>query len=169
MRPLAGSCAPERAGRSRRAPAKWVLLRSLVASVTLAAPVSMAAPAREPLGLRAQLKCESATGPGKVQCMVRELPSSGDTITWGDVIVTSSPPFARPLRTRIGGDATKLDAEGAEVALALAATSEGRGELVVLARAVVCAPKGQGGGCRPLSVEATAEVIVGPSSGKALR
>ena len=63
----------------------------------------------------------------------------------------------------------KLDGEGAEVALALAATAEGRGELAVLARAVVCAPKAQGGGCRPVSVEATAEVIVGPSSGKTSR
>ena len=120
------------------------------------------------LGARTKLKCGERDRARQGAIMVRELPSPGATIAWADVIVTSSPPFARPLRTRVGGDAMKLDGEGAEVALALAATAEGRGELAVLARAVVCAPKAQGGGCRPVSVEAAAEVMSGAVFGEDL-
>jgi hypothetical protein len=119
-------------------------------------------PAAEPLGLQAEAQCEVATGPGKVQCVVRIRPVGGG-LQWGDVIVVKAPPFAPPLRTRLAaGDASKVDGEGADFALALAATRDGRGELGVVARAVVCGAAG----CRPVTAEASAKVSVGaPADG----
>jgi hypothetical protein len=113
-------------------------------------------------GLLAEAKCDRVPGPGKILCSVRERPVGGK-LSWGDVIVVSAPPFAPPLRTRVGAsDATRNDAEGADFALALAATGDGTGELVVLARAVVC---GQAG-CRPVHAEARAKVTVGGQTGR---
>ena len=107
--------------------------------------------------LSADAKCDPLPGPGKVRCAVRER-AAGGKWTWGDVIVLSAPPFAPPLRTRLAsGDATQSGAEGADFALALAATADGSGDLRVLARAVVCGESG----CRPVHAEATAKVVVG--------
>jgi len=84
--------------------------------------------------------------------------SIGGKYRWGDVIVLSAPPFAPALRTRVtDGDASRRDAEGADFALALAATADGSGDLRVRARAVVCSEVG----CRPVRTESTGRVIVG--------
>ena len=118
------------------------------------------AAAPEP-ALLAEATCDPAPGPGKVHCTVHQRPKGGKW-SWGDVIVVSAPPFAPPLRTRVAaGDASRSDAEGADFALALAATADGSGELRVLARAVVCGPSG----CRPVRAEATAKVVVGAQPG----
>ncbi len=107
--------------------------------------------------LSAEVACDPLPGPGKVHCSVRER-SRGGTFRWGDVIVLSAPAFAPALRTRVAaGDASRRDAEGADFAVALAAKSDGTGELRVLARAVVCGDVG----CRPVRTEATAKVVVG--------
>jgi hypothetical protein len=107
--------------------------------------------------LGADAKCDPVSGPGKVHCTVRERPIGGK-LSWGDVIVLATPQFAPPLRTRVAaGDASHSDAEGADFALALAATGDGSGELRVLARAVVCGEAG----CRPVRAEVSARVTVG--------
>jgi hypothetical protein len=119
------------------------------------------AAAAEP-GLVAEAKCDPVPGPGKILCTVRERPTGG-RLSWGDVIVVAAPPFAPPLRTRVGAsDATRNDPDGADFALALAATGDGTGELCVLARAVVCGPAG----CRPVRAEARAKVTVGGQAGR---
>lgn len=112
--------------------------------------------------LDAEVACDRAAGPGKIHCTVRER-ALGGKWTWGDVIVVSAPPFAPPLRTRVAaGDSSRSDADGADFALALAATRDGTGELRVLARAVVCGASG----CRPVRAAASAQVIVGAEPGR---
>jgi hypothetical protein len=124
--------------------------------VALVALSATGGAARGP-ALAAEAKCDPVPGPGKVLCTVHERPIGGK-FSWGDVIVLSAPPFAPPLRTRLGAaDASRSDAEGADFGLALAATADGAGELRVLARAVVCGDSG----CRPVRAEATAKVLVG--------
>jgi hypothetical protein len=111
------------------------------------------------VSLVAEVACDPVPGPGKVQCVVRVRPVGG-VLRWSDAIVLSAPPFAPPLRTRVAaGDARRNDAEGADFALALAATADGIGELKILARATVCGD----GGCRPVQAEGTARVAVGTS------
>jgi len=119
-------------------------------------PEGVAASGPEP-AVRAEVTCDPVSGPGKVQCTVR-VRSIGGKYRWGDVIVLSAPPFAPALRTRVtDGDASRRDAEGADFALALAATADGSGDLRVRARAVVCSEVG----CRPVRTESTGRVIVG--------
>jgi len=138
------------------APLTWALVLVLFA---WAGEGGAAAP--EP-ALVAEASCDPAPGPGKIHCTVRQRPKGGKW-TWGDVIVVSAPPFAPPLRTRVAaGDASRSDADGADFALALAATADGSGELRVLARAVVCGPSG----CRPVRAEASAKVVVGAQPGR---
>jgi hypothetical protein len=130
---------------------------ALLAGLSLVAWRATGSVARDGVALHAEVTCDALSGPGKVQCVVRERPLAGK-LRWGDVIVLSAPAFAPPLRTRAAaGDATRSDAEGADFSLALAATGEGRGTLKVLGRAVVCGE----GGCRPCQAEATAQVVVG--------
>jgi hypothetical protein len=107
--------------------------------------------------LLTEVTCDPLPGPGKVQCLVRVRPVGG-SLRWSDAIVLSAPPFAPPLRTRVAvGDAKRNDADGADFALALAATADGVGELKVLARATLCGD----GGCRPVQAEGVARVVVG--------
>jgi hypothetical protein len=103
--------------------------------------------------------CDAIAGPGKVRCAVHVRPRGGNW-RWGDVVVVAAPPFAPPLRTRAGASdiVRKTDAE-VEFALALAATADGSGALRVKARAVLCGDVG----CRPVSGETEAQVIVGGS------
>jgi hypothetical protein len=113
------------------------------------------------LSLVTDVACDPLPGPGKVLCLVRVRPVGG-ALRWSDAIVLSAPPFAAPLRTRIAkSDARRIDAEGAEFALALAATADGVGELKILARATVCGD----GGCRPVQAEGIARVEVGAAGG----
>jgi hypothetical protein len=152
-----------RGARGRRAglapaPVKWALVLLLFAWAG-----EGGAAAVEP-ALLAEAACDPAPGPGKIHCTVRQRPKGGKW-TWGDVIVVSAPPFAPPLRTRVAaGDASRSDADGADFALALAATADGSGELRVLARAIVCGSSG----CRPVRAEASAKVVVGAQPGTPL-
>jgi hypothetical protein len=109
--------------------------------------------------LEVEASCESLAGPGKVRCAVHVRPRGG---IWrsGDVIVMAAPSFAPPLRTRAGlADLVRKDESEAEFALALAAVTDGSGTLRIKARAVVCGERG----CRPVSAEAEARVVVGGS------
>lgn len=132
-------------------------LAALLAGISLVAWRAKGSAGKDVPTLHAEASCDVLSGPGKVQCVVKERPVAGK-LRWGDVIVLSAPAFAPPLRTRVAaGDATRSDAEGADFSLALAATGEGRGTLRVLGRGVVCGE----GGCRPCQAEATAQVVVG--------
>lgn len=133
----------------------------LVAGVVapLAAPGSApAAPADE---LSARLVCPSRPGPGRLVCEV-ELEVEAGALVWADVLVTEAPPFAAPLRSRVGPNALFMKTEQRwRLQLALAATGAGSGRLAVRARAVWCADAEQRA-CRPLARAAAAPVQVGP-------
>jgi hypothetical protein len=132
-------------------------MRLLAASALAFFASSTDGGAARPLSVLAEAKCDAVPGPGKVICTVKERPVGGK-LSWGDVIVLSAPPFAPPLRTRVAAaDASRNDPDGADFGLALAATSDGQGELRILARAVVCGAPG----CRPVHAEAIAKVVVG--------
>jgi hypothetical protein len=105
--------------------------------------------------------CAPLTSPGKVQCVVRLRPVGG-SLHWSDALVISAPPFAPPLRDRIvSTDAKRNDDAGADLALTLAATGDGEGELYVMGRATVCGERA----CRPVQAQASARIVVGGSSG----
>ena len=111
--------------------------------------------------LNAELDCRPLHGRGRVHCLVRLRPVGG-TLHFSDVIILSAPPFARPLRERIVvRGAEHSDGGGADLPLALAATSDGDGELYVMGRATVCGVHL----CRSVQAEASARVVVGGSSG----
>lgn len=91
-----------------------------------------------------------------------ELEVETGTLAWADVLVTEAPPFAAPLRARVGPGALFMKTEQRwRLQLALAATRAGAGSLRVRARAVWCAREGARA-CRPVAREAEASVQVGP-------
>jgi len=123
-----------------------------------AAPSTSPAPSPE---LSARLVCPRRPTPGRVVCEA-ELEIQAGTIAWGDVLVLEAPPFAPPLRARVGPSALFMQSERRQrLQLALAATSAGSGLLRVRARAVVCDAAAREA-CRPAVREAEAVVDVGP-------
>jgi hypothetical protein len=110
--------------------------------------------------LKIDVDCAPLTGPGKVQCVVRLRPVGG-SLHWSDALVISAPPFAPPLRDRVvSTDAKRSDDAGADLAVTLAATAAGEGELYVMGRATVCGERA----CRPVQAQASARIVVGGSS-----
>ncbi len=91
-----------------------------------------------------------------------ELEVKSGVLAWGDVLVIAAPPFAAPLRSRVGQNGLFMKSEQRQrLQLALAATSAGSGLLRVRARAVVCSGP-ELDVCRPALREAEAMVHVGP-------
>jgi hypothetical protein len=120
--------------------------------------IALAAPVEE---LSARLVCPPRPGPGRVVCEV-ELEVETGALAWADVLVMQAPPFAAPLRSRVGPSALFMKTEQRQrLQLALAATGAGSGRLRVRARAVWCADADQRA-CRPVVREAEASVQVGP-------
>jgi hypothetical protein len=135
-------------------PRRWVWIAALIA---LPAP-SRGAPPDE---LSVRLVCPSRPGPGRVVCEV-ELEVEAGSLAWADVLVTEAPPFAAPLRARVGPSALFMKTEQRwRLQLALAATRAGAGRLRVRARAVWCSDAGARP-CSPLARDAEASVQVGP-------
>lgn len=147
----------QRVARSAPHPCRWLWIAALVA---LPAP-ALGAPSNE---LSARLVCPARPGPGRVVCEV-ELEVETGSLAWADVLVTEAPPFAPPLRARVGPNALFMKTEQRwRLQLALAATSAGEGRLRVRARAVWCADAGERR-CQPVVREAQASVQVGPITG----
>jgi hypothetical protein len=104
------------------------------------------------------MTCERVDAPGRVRCDVEARVAAGESIAWGDVILTKTPAFVAPLRGRIGPeDATTHEAEVWRWALALVAREKGSGDVEGTVRVVVC--KGQA--CAPREVPVTGKVAVG--------
>lgn len=112
-------------------------------------------------GPEARLGCGKEAAPGRVLCEL-ELEVTSGRIGWADALVTSSPGFARPLRSRVAGGATSTPRR-IRIQLALAATERGSGKLRVLARSVVCrpAPGEAGEACDAYVRPVEATVVVG--------
>jgi hypothetical protein len=106
----------------------------------------------------ATMTCERVDGPGRVRCDVEARVAPGESIQWGDVVITRTPAFASALRGRIGPhDATARDAEVWRWALALVARERGSGEVEGRVRLVVC----RGAACAPREVPMVGRVVVG--------
>lgn len=112
--------------------------------------------------MKAELTCRPEAAPGRVLCELKFAAQPGARLVWADALVTSSPEFARPLRSRIAPERFK-GAGSAErkLSLGLVATGAGVGRVVVKARAVVCRGEGQQERCLPQSQDVSAEVRVG--------
>jgi DsbC/DsbD-like thiol-disulfide interchange protein len=115
----------------------------------------------------ATLACEPARAPGRVRCSVEARVAPGESIAWGDVVLTAAPPFATALRGRIGPhDATVRSDVGWRWEFAVAARAKGRGRLEGRVRLVVCQAKV----CLPVQADVSGELLVGePDEGDAGR
>jgi hypothetical protein len=107
--------------------------------------------------LHAQVVCERAGVIGRVRCDV-EAQVDGARITWGDAQILDCPPFAFPLKGRIGpDDAAVRTPERWRWAFGLVAKEVGSGSISVRVRAVVCV----GDSCSATSVTVAAPLVVG--------
>jgi len=93
-----------------------------------------------------------------------DLPKSvqGSSLVWVDALVLKTPPFVRPLRSRVTTAIAPGGAEGLNLPVAFVAQELGRAELTVRARAVVCrsvAPHASG--CRAVQADFTSAITVG--------
>lgn len=139
----------------RRAP------RVLIAASLLMIPTTSFAETKVLLDVSAS--CERKATKGRVLCDV-ELETPAARIAWADVLVTSAPDFAPPLRSRIGmADARARTEHRVRLPVAFVATSLGRGTVAMRARAVVCQPAAAGAPetCLPATKDVSAEIIVG--------
>jgi hypothetical protein len=107
---------------------------------------------------RASMICDHADGPGRVRCDVEARVSPGESITWGDVIILRTPPFATALRGRIGPhEATVREPDVWRWALALVARTKGTGDVDARVRLVIC----RGDTCTPREVDVVGHVVAG--------
>jgi hypothetical protein len=115
-------------------------------------------PAADP-AVRAELGCRREVSPGRVQCELVVTAVTG-RLVWADALVVGVPEFTRPLRSRVGPkQALRRSERQYTLPISLAATKNGRGELRVEARAVICTSKVNG--CTPLTKVSIADVEVG--------
>lgn len=137
---------------------RWRALAALGAWLALSSPALVDA---APPELSARLVCPRRPGPGRVVCEA-EIEIHAGVLAWADVLVLESPPFALPLRARVGQSALHMKSEQRQrLQLALAATGPGSGTLRARARAVAC-PDATLRGCQPVAREMEARVEVGP-------
>lgn len=137
----------------------------------LFAPAGVRADGNEDAGVpRALMTCERVDGPGRVRCDVEAAVLPGAVITWGDVVLTRTPPIASALRGRIGpGDAMVRRPDSWRWALALVARAKGSADVEARVRLVVCrvAPGetpdagATHDGCTPYEVPVTGRIVVG--------
>lgn len=110
--------------------------------------------------LGAKLACEPALSAGRVRCNLELTAPAGTRLAWADALVLKTPPFARALRTRVAQPVGSNQAQ-LELGLGLVASAEGRGQLSVRARAVVCPTGNERSRCRALTRVESLELRVG--------
>jgi hypothetical protein len=130
-----------------------------ILGLSLLASVARPARAQDDAGAsRAIMTCERAEAPGRVHCDVEARVAPGESITWGDVVISRTPAFAAALRGRIGPhDATSHQADSWRWALALVAREKGTGDVEGRVRLVVC----KAGTCAPRELGVVGHVVVG--------
>ena len=115
-----------------------------------------------PSSLQAHLRCEPAAGPGRILCELTTTAALGKLV-WSDALVVRAPSFARALRSRVVAQVGGTAGAGVSSAkLALVAVEAGRGQLELLARAVVCHEGPAGDWCAPEVIVVAALVSVAP-------
>jgi hypothetical protein len=118
--------------------------------------------ATEPSGFSAQLSCRPEAAPGRVLCELTYKATSGTRLVWADALVTRSPDFVRPLRSRLSPE--RFGGAGVterKLSLAFVASQNGVGQVLVRARGVICRGQGATESCRPETRDIEAEIRVG--------
>lgn len=112
--------------------------------------------------MRAELSCRAEAAPGRVLCELKYAAVEGARLTWADALVTATPAFVKPLRSRVTPERS-LDAQLStrKLSLAFVAAQSGVGQVTVRARAVVCRGTGSGERCHPEAHDVQAEIRVG--------
>lgn len=119
---------------------------------------SAAVSAEEAAPIDVTLRCPPSQGTGRVRCTVDATARDGRAISWADVVIVSTPPFATPLRGRLAPeDAIDQARERWRWEFALAARTRGRGDVTVRVRAVACVQNA----CTPWHHDVTAQLVVG--------
>lgn len=133
---------------------------STLALSTALAAVTAVAPAVAPR-LDVAASCERKATKGRVLCDVEfEIPDG--RIAWADVVVVDAPPFAKPLRSRVGVlDARSRTDRRIHIPVAFIARDQGRGTVAFRGRAVVCASAGSRETCAPATHDVAVELKVG--------
>ncbi len=104
------------------------------------------------------LRCPASQGTGRVRCTIDAVAQSGRAISWADVVVVSTPPFATALRGRLAPeDAIDQTRDRWRWEFALAARTRGRGDVTVRVRAIVCVQNA----CNPWHRDVTTPLVVG--------
>jgi hypothetical protein len=135
--------------------ATWPLL---LASALLASSAS----ATEPSGLVAELSCRPEAGPGRVLCELKCHAPAGTRLVWADALVTRTPDFVKPLRSRLSPERFGAAGSGErKLSLAFVASQNGVGQVLVRARGVICRGQGSTESCRPETRDIQAEIRVG--------
>jgi len=108
------------------------------APATSPSKASRAAPAR--VNSESRMDCDRTAAPGRVRCTVEiRLREPGARLAWADVELLALPPFAVPLRGRLGPeDVVSKDSEAQRWAFAVLAKERGKGVLRARLRFVVC-------------------------------
>jgi hypothetical protein len=135
----------------------------LGAVVLLGPALALAAGDGSRVSLDVTASCERKATKGRVLCDV-DLEAREGRIAWADAVVTDAPPFAPPLRSRVGlADARSRTERRVRLPVAFIATSQGRGTIALRARAVLCraATPGDAETCRPATRDVSTEIIVG--------
>lgn len=132
---------------------------AVVALYAASVPGSAGARADSDAGAtRVSMTCDRVDGPGRVRCDVEARVSSGESITWGDVVILRTPSFVEALRGRIGPHETTVrEPEVWRWALALVARAKGVGDVDARVRVVVCRDKT----CTPREVDLVGHVVAG--------
>ena len=120
--------------------------------------------------LRVGLVCPQRDDPGRVVCDLSLSSSSvAQSLVWVDALVTRTPAFMEPLRSRVTTELPEQGSTTAKLAIAFVSRELGRAEFTVRARAVSCfrasaasepgreAPKS----CTSHTRDITAEISVG--------
>ena len=112
--------------------------------------------------MTAELSCRAEAAPGRVLCELKYSAGEGTRLVWVDALVTASPEFVRPLRSRVTPErfSAAVSTER-RLNLGFVASKAGVGQVTVRARAVSCRGQGQGERCRPEARDVQAEIRVG--------
>ena len=116
----------------------------------------------ESAAMKAELACRAEAAPGRVLCELTYSAGDGARLVWADALVTASPEFVRPLRSRVTPERFRaVGTAERKLNLAFVASKTGVGQVTVRARAVLC--RGQGGNerCGPETHDVQAVIRVG--------
>ncbi len=112
--------------------------------------------------MKAALSCRAEAAPGRVLCELNFSVGDGARLVWADALVTASPEFVRPLRSRVTPERFRaVGTAERKLNLAFVASKAGVGQVTVRARAVLCRGQDADERCRPETHDVQAVIRVG--------